>query len=291
MRIVAVGLGLIALCVVVAFFYTWYRFRKNIYIHTTPNQELLKKYPLKHKDVTLKTKDGFRISAWYIPVQNPKAVVILIPGFTDKNGGKALMLPHAAYLHDSGYSTMLLDLRSTGDSSGNKAYLGIKEWQDVESAYDYLKTQPENKNTKIGLFGISMGGSTAIITAGKTGKGDFVIASVPYASFDRQYFYQLSKEHLPTAIFLPLLKLVATIEYGPSYGSFDPSRQIKNIHVPVFIIAAKQDKDVGYGQGAYLYQLANQPKSFWSPNTQHDVHREQPLEFQNKITSFLENLK
>jgi pimeloyl-ACP methyl ester carboxylesterase len=135
-----------------------------------------------------------------------------------------------------------------------------------------------------------MGGATAIITTGKTGKGDFVIASVPYASFDRQFAYQISKEHVPVALLLPFTKLSAAIEFGPSYSDYDPAKLIKNIHVPVFIIAAKEDRDIDYDQEANLYQLANDPKSIWSPDTRHDVHLEKPQEFQNKITTFLESL-
>ncbi|HUD19600.1 MAG TPA: alpha/beta hydrolase [Patescibacteria group bacterium] len=289
MKLIIITFTLLVALMIIAFLYTWYRFRKSIYIHTTENQELLNKYPLEHIEVNLTTKDRLQISSWYIPVPHPKAVVILIPGFTDKNGGKALMLPHAAYLKDAGYSSMLLDLRSTGESSGAKSYLGIKEWQDVEAAYDYLKNQPENKDTKIGFFGISMGAATAIITTGKTGKGDFIIASVPYASFDGLFAFQLSKDHLPSVL-LPLLKLAAAIEFGLSYNTYNPSRLIKNIHIPVFIIAAKQDKDVGYAGAADLYQLANKPKYFWAPNSQHDVHLEQPEKFQNRVLSFLEML-
>ena len=134
-----------------------------------------------------------------------------------------------------------------------------------------------------------MGAVTAIITSGKTGKGDFIIASVPYASFNQQFAFQLSKEHLPPVL-LPFLKLAATIEFGASYSSYDPSRLMKDIHVPIFIIAAKQDKDVGYTGAASLYQLANKPKYFWSPYTEHDVYREKPQEFEQRVLSFLKTL-
>lgn len=271
--------------------YTWYRLRKSLRVHTNENQELIQKYPLKHKEVFFTTKDGFRIAAWYMPVTKPKAVIILLPGFTETNGGKALMLPHADYLQKQGYSTLLIDFRSNGDSPGNKVTLGVTEWHDVEAAYDYASKQPENKGVKIGYFGISMGASTAVITTGKTGKGDFVIASVPFASYSELFAYQLKKEHLPNMLFLPFLRLAARIELGPQYDTYDPSKWITHIHVPIFIMAAKRDGDVGYDQPTHLYTIANAPKILWAPDAQHDIHLEKPKEFQSKILSFLNEIE
>lgn len=271
---------------IIIFIYTWSLFRKRIYIHTTSNQSLIKKYPLPHQEVELKTSDYVKINAWYMPVKNAKAVIILIHGFTDKNGGKALMLPHADYLVKNGYSVFLPDLRSNGESDGNKAYLGTREWKDIEASYNYLKSLKENKNLKIGYFGISMGAVTAIITSGQTGKGDFVITSVPFSSYDDQFKFEISKMGLWKPLFFPMLQLVATIELG-NYSQYDPAKMIVKIHKPVLIIVGKNDRDIDYHQGEYLYSIANNPKYYWLVNTQHDVHLEQPQQFQDKVLDFL----
>ncbi len=197
MNIIAGIVGLFVLTAGFLFAYAWFRLHASLHVHTNEHEDLLRTYPLKHTDVHLTTRDGFSIAAWYIPVPKPKAVVILLHGFTDVNGGKALMLPHAAYLHAHGYTTLLIDFRANGDSDGTHCTLGVTEWQDAEAAFDYAAKQPENTNVRIGFFGISMGAATAIITAGKTGKGDFVIASVPYAGYHAMFAYQSAKEHLP----------------------------------------------------------------------------------------------
>lgn len=272
------------------FAYTWLRFRNSIYLHATLNQDLINQFPLTKKSVSFETIDGETISAWYIPVPKPKAVVILIHGLTEKNGGKALMLPHADYLSINNFSTLLLDLRSTGESTGKKIYLGTKEWKDAEAAYDYLHSLPENKNTKIGFLGISMGGATAIIAAGKTQKGDFVIASVPFSSYDEQFSREIEKTHLPVWLFLPFLKLAASIELGSNYSSFDPLKMIGNIHTPVFLIGAKNDQDIDYHQTIELFDRARNPKDFWLAETGHDIHLEKPHEFEEKILSFLKGI-
>lgn len=286
MRVVIVAVVLILILV---FLYTWLRFRKNIYVHANLDQELMQKYPLKYQPISFETQDNQTISAWYIPVKNPKAFIILVHGFTDKNGGKALMLPHADYLQKAGYATLLVDLRSAGASSGDKVYLGTKEWMEVEESYDYLAALPESRNKKIGFMGISMGAVTSIVTVGKTGKGDFLIASVPFSSYDEQFSYELRKAGLPANVFLPFLQLSAFIEYG-KYWEYNPSQLIQNIKSPLFIITGKRDMDIDYHQGKNLFMKANSPKLYWEADAQHDVFDELPDEFTRKVLSFLKSI-
>lgn len=276
----------IPLILLAIFIYTWLSFREKIYIHTSSNETLIKKYPIIYQEVTLKTSDGIKINAWYSPVKNAKGVVILIHGFTDKNGGKALMLPHADYLIKNGYSVFLPDLRAAGASGGSKTYLGSREWKEVEASYDYLKSLKENRDVKIGFFGISMGAVTAIVSAGQTGKGDFVIASVPFSSFDDQFKFELTKAGLWEPLFFPFLKLATIIEFG-NYSQNDPAKMIVKIHKPIFLIVGKTDRDIDYRQGEHLYSIANKPKYYWLAPTQHDVHLELPQQFQEKILNFL----
>lgn len=272
------------------FLYTWWKFRQSIYIHANLNQKLIDTYPLDKKSVSFKASDGEIISAWYMPIINSKAVIILIHGLTGKNGGKSLMLPHADYLTKKGYSVLLLDLRSTGESSGSKVYLGTKEWQDVDASYNFLKSLPENKDKKIGYFGISMGAATAIITAAKTQKGDFVIASVPFSSLNKLFSFQITRAHLYVPLFLPMIKLTAMIELGSHYSDYDPEKLISKIKKPILVFAAKRDQDVDYKDAEYLYSLANEPKKIWLADTSHDIHQEKPDEFRKHILDFLNNL-
>src|SRR5258708_34614287 len=158
------------------------------------NSKMEERFTFPRQKVYFKNSDNLKLAAWYTKAQDPKAFVILVHGFTESNGGKALMLEHAQYLQQAGYSSLAIDLRATGDSEGNRTYLGTQEYKDVESAYDYLKTLPEAKFKKIGCLGISMGAATCTTFMGVTGKGDFLIASVPYANLVSLFDYNLDKE-------------------------------------------------------------------------------------------------
>ena len=142
----------IFLLVTAVFCYASYRAYAKLDRHVSAGWQTPATYGLKFEDKYFKTEDGVRIASWYIPVKNPKAVVILVHGFQNTDGGKAIMLPHAAYLNRAGYSTLLLDLRSVGFSQGDRVTLGVNEWKDVAAAYDFAKSLPENKYKKIGFF-------------------------------------------------------------------------------------------------------------------------------------------
>lgn len=269
------------------FIYTWREFRINIKPQKTIKKPVLNT-KLRIIKKSLKSSDGTRISSWYIPVKNPKAVVILVHGFKEVNAGKSRMIVHAEYLQKAGYSTFLIDLRSFGESEGNKMSFGINESKDVITAYDYLKTLPENKNKKIGFFGRSMGAATSIIASAINGKGDFIIALTPYASFKNLFNFKLIKKGYFTPVFFPFLQIAACIELGLSFEKYAPINLIEKINVPIFIAGAKYDETIPKKDAKRLFNKANNPKEFWEILTNHDeIFRQNPEGFKKKILGFL----
>lgn len=270
------------------FFYTWYRLHTAFHVHVGVNEDHILKYKAKdHKTHYFTTSDGVKIASWYFPIKKPKAVVILIHGYVKDFGGKPLMLGHIEYLGKAGYSTLVIDLRSVGESEGSKVSMGIHEWKDVAAAYDYAKSLPENKTIPVGFLSISMGAATTIIAAALSQKGDFVIASVPYASFTRMFDFQVKKEKLYAPIFLPPLLLAAHFELGWNYEQYAPINLISRIHAPILLFSAKHDDFVHGNDATSLYEKANQPKEYWQANTRHDIFTEDTNQAIEKVLSFL----
>ncbi len=274
------------LLIIGIFIYTWLEFRKITRVHIklrnqgiSKDLKLIKKY--------LKTSDGFRIASWYMPAKNPKAVIILVDGYKEMSEDKIRMFGHAEYLKKAGYSTLLVDLRSFGESDGSKITFGIKEWKDIETAYDYAKSLPKNKNIKIGFLGISMGGVISIITSAITGKGDFIIASTPFANFKSLFDFRLKKRKLPSFLFLPILRAVVLFELGFNYEYYTAINMIKKVNVPILITSAKNDQIVNSNDAKKIYDKTSSPKEYWQTNTSHKVFKDNPKELQKKILSFL----
>lgn len=288
--LIIVGL-IIALCLG-TFFYTWYQLHTSIVLHVRPGKNTPSQFNLTAKFYQITSQDGVKLGIWHIPVKNPKAAVILVHGYSDSDGGKSEMLGQAKFLNNALYATFLVDLRSYGESEGGKTYLGVKEWQDVAAVYDFAKALPENKNKKVGILGDSMGAAIAIITAGKIGKGDFVIAEVPFANYKTVFHQQFIRKKYPSilvSILLPFLRLAAIVELGFNYESYSPDRYVSRINVPIFVMSAERDDWVGRDAGKSLFDLAKQPKEFWHANTSHEIFVEEEEELKSKTLNFLSN--
>jgi pimeloyl-ACP methyl ester carboxylesterase len=195
-------------------------------------------------------------------------------------------LPHAKYLHEHDFTTLLIDLRSFGDSDGKQISFGAREWRDVDAAYDFLAKQT---NTPIGVFGNSMGAASAVVMAGVTKKPAFVIASVPYADLMHLFRFQIRSEGKPL-LFLPFILLASFLEFGLQYPNYSPSRQIENISVPMLLIGAKHDKKVDPKDTVLLYVKKQGKKTLWEAETGHDVHKEAGEEFQKEVLAFLKDV-
>lgn len=268
------------------FIYIWHELHVKLNLHIDlKNPRLIKHLKFIRKD--LRTSDGVKISSFYIPVKNPKAVLILVDGYKEFDEDKIRMFDHAEYLSKAGYSCILIDLRSFGESTGRKITFGVNEWKDVEIAYDYAKSLPENKNRKIGFLGISMGGALSIITSAITGKGDFIIASTPFANFKSLFDFQIRKRRLPSFLFLPLLRVAALFELGFNYEHYSATNMIKRVNAPIFIISAIHDQVVNFNDARNIYDKANNPKEYWQTNTSHGIFKDNPKAFRKKILNFL----
>ena len=264
------------------FLFAWHILRKALYVLSDPSTATPATYKLNFETCMFQTADGLTLEGWYIPVKNAKAVIVIPHSYIYT---KSTILTHAKYLHDGGYSTFFIDLRT--DLSKGKHTFGTHEWKDVVAAYDYMRSLPENKKKKIGFYSGSMGGVSSIIAAGKTGKGDFLIVSVLYANFTSLFASGLKFKNLPLFL-LPFIKLAALIELGPYYYKQTADRHIEKINKPIFFMSAKHDQTVNKYDTARLFNQANKPKDFWEANADHDIILDQPEQLKKRVLHFLD---
>jgi uncharacterized protein len=111
-----------------------------------------------YEDVTLRTDDGVRLAAWYVPSTNGAAVVLM----AGAGGVRSDEVDHAAVLARHGYGILLLDVRGHGDSDGDAMLWGWHGADDVRAAVDHLVARPELAGGRIAAMGMSMGAEEAI---------------------------------------------------------------------------------------------------------------------------------
>lgn len=113
---------------------------------------------LTYTNVTFRTSDGVRLSAWMIPSTNHAAVVTM-PG---SGSNRAATLGQAAVLARHGYGVLMVDPRGQGRSGGDAMDAGWWGDRDITAAVTFLQHQPGVDPTRIGVLGLSMGGEEAI---------------------------------------------------------------------------------------------------------------------------------
>ncbi len=115
------------------------------------------------QELTLRMDDGVDLAATlYEPDGAPPPAgypaIVLFHGL----GGKRQDLAAVAGRFDSGFAVLTFDLRGHGQSGGVVSIDGPREIQDVREVYDQLAARPEIDETRIGAWGISLGGGAVL---------------------------------------------------------------------------------------------------------------------------------
>lgn len=127
---------------------------------------------LAYEDVSFRTSDDVRLSAWYVPSRNGAAVVLLHGAGSPRSS----VLAHGTVLADHGYGVLLLDTRGHGTSEGDAMDFGWYGDLDIGAAISFLEGRADVSSAGIGVVGLSMGGEQAIAAAGVDGRIGAVVA-------------------------------------------------------------------------------------------------------------------
>ncbi|MDX1564792.1 MAG: alpha/beta fold hydrolase [Phycisphaeraceae bacterium] len=108
----------------------------------------------------------------------PRGTVFVLHGYRN---GMFWQLPNGRLFARRGFRVVLTDLRGHGRSTGDWIGYGALESQDMVRVLDELKRR-QLVAGRIGVWGFSMGGATAIQWAGRDKRIEAVVAVAPFAS-------------------------------------------------------------------------------------------------------------
>ena len=120
---------------------------------------------LEFEDAWFTSADGTRLHGWFVPHENPRAVVL----FNHGSGGNITHRDHRLrQLHALGAAVLCYDYRGFGRSGGS---LGGEEGllADARAARAWLASHTGVSETDIVQFGRSLGGGIAVDLAAKDG--------------------------------------------------------------------------------------------------------------------------
>lgn len=268
-----------------------------ILMHVDQEMHSPSSYGIEATEVALTTQDGVRLASWEVKAEDPRGIVIFLSGIHKPS--VTAFFGHAKMLADNGYSSLLIEMRSHGKSEGSKIYVGTREYLDTKAGVQYIKSKKEYENVPIIVFGVSMGGATAINSIGEIPEIDGLISISAFSSFPDAFCDNMELMGMPsfiTAIEKPFVNLYMGFEYGFGSLKINPVNEIKKLNGrPALLMHSTGDTQVPYKSFERLQKAApGQFETFVREGDYHFICRDESFkepwtdeEYSGVILSFL----
>lgn len=224
------------------------------------------------EDVWLKTSDGVRLHAWWIPGAGADFSFLAFHGNAANIAARAEVY---RFLHALPANVLALEYRGYGRSEGSPGEAGL--YLDAQAAYDYLTRQQGIAPGRIISYGQSLGTAVAVDLAAKREVGG-VLLEAPFPSgraVARRVYW-----------FVPGVELVAQ-------SRFDTVEKLARIRAPVFVVHCAHDPVLAFVLGEKVYAGAREPKTFW--RVEGECHEEAslvaPAEYGERLRQFLGRIR
>ena len=307
-------IGIVILVIALLYIFTGYFIaRSAIHQNRQPVPKNPGDYGMSFENIEFKTSDGINIKGWLIPGSTNKLIIMThVAGLTKygstvsyKNLTKLYnkeieFLKTAEHLHNTGYSVLMFDFRNHGESSPdpNKgiAGIGLKEYQDVVGALDYVSNRDDLKNADVGFVSFCMGANSVIIAMSKNPekfnkvKCLFVVQPISMEVFLRTYLSTFVTK-AGAKLLIPIVKKWVVSLGAYPLNQMSPGEYTKDIKVPTMYIQAQNDPwtELSDIQGFYNNTPDNPKEFFWIEDTRHRF--DSYVYFENKPEKMLEWLR
>ena len=202
------------------------------------------------ESVIFESSNGNKLNGWVLKPKNISPVATLL--HFHGNAGNVLRQHRAiSPLINYGFQIFTFDYSGFGFSQGKATIENVL--LDAHSALTYVKNRPDLQNTKLVIYGQSLGGNLAAVVASQ--RQNEIDGLVVEAAFSSHKDIAASR----AGIF-------GRIMVKESYSSSD---SIVNFFKPTLFIHSKSDKVVPYELGKKIYASANEPKQFLTIDREH----------------------
>jgi fermentation-respiration switch protein FrsA (DUF1100 family) len=222
------------------------------------------------EEVYFAAEDGVRIHAFYLPAPGARRALLFLHG----NAGNAShRLPNAYELVRLECSVLVMDYRGYGLSEGRATEAGV--YADARAALGHLIEQRGYSESRIVVFGRSLGGAVAVDLAQRRKLAGLILEST----------------------FPSIADVVSNGPAGAWLGAlagrrFDSASKIGRIRVPMLFFHGDRDEVIDHELGRRLFEIAPQPKAFETvPGAGHnDLTQVGGRRYFERIRKFLEEV-
>ena len=190
-------------------------------------------------EVSVKTKDGLDLLAWYrAPRSDALPVILYFHGNAGHIGFRAAKV--RPYI-DAGFGVLLLSYRGYAGNPGKPTEEGL--YQDGRAAVAFVAEEGIPARRTV-LYGESLGSGVAVQLATE-GTPGAVVLEAPFTSAA-----DIAASRFP---FAPVRYLL--------WDRFDSMAKIADVKAPLFFLHGERDRVVPVGNGRKLFTAAPEPKS------------------------------
>jgi len=241
------------------------------------------------ESVTFKSRDGLKLTGWFIPADQPSPLTLIIQHGVGSNAGD--MLLNTACLRKGGkWNLFYYNFRGHADSEGRQTSLGPLELKDLDGALAFLKEKKPEASKRIGLYGHSLGAAVAIVGTARRPEIEAVALESPFSSVSKTVAHFAKVFYgIPYFPFVPLALFFASLRLRSWIGGFAPVKEIGKISPrPLLLIQAERDLRMPMSDAQSLWEAASEPKEMWVvPGADHGepwlVARE---EYEQRLVNF-----
>jgi pimeloyl-ACP methyl ester carboxylesterase len=234
------------------------------------------------EEVRFPTSDGLWLYGTWLPSGGgmPRGVIIFCHGF---KMNRAAATAYCRPLQEAGFAVFTFDFRGHGDSPNREGYRPMQwathyEVRDLEAAIRHVVARQEERGlrTPIGLFGVSRGGTVALLVASRAAEVKALVTDGAFPTHSMQQTFMLRwvgiYSDLPWIYrriphwYYGFLCFLARCVTGWRNRCWFPSVEraaARLIHCPWLLIHGERDSYVPVSVAQMLFERAKSPKEIW----------------------------
>ena len=209
--------------------------------------------------VSITSFDGLTLRGRYYEYAKGAPIEILFHGY--QGNAERDLCGGVQRCFSLGRSALLVDQRGSGESDGTVISFGINERKDCLRWIDFV-IEKFGKEQVIMIGGVSMGGATALMTAGEKLPQNVVCAlgDCSYSSA-KEIIYKIAKETgFPPKLAYPFIKLGAKLFGKFNLDETSPLKAMETCEIPVILFHGDVDAFVPYEMSEQIYAACHTQK-------------------------------
>ena len=202
------------------------------------------------ESVVFESSNGNKLNGWILKPKNTIPTITLL--HLHGNAGFLLsQLQAISPLIKKGFQIFMFDYSGFGFSEGNATRKNVLA--DALSALDYVKTRQDVKDTKLVIYGQSLGGHlSAVVGALRQNDIDGLVIEAAFSS------------HKDIAA--NFAGFIGRLLVKQGYSAI---KSIKEFHKPLLVIHSTEDQLIPFYMGKKIFDNANSPKEFFEVKKGH----------------------